>query len=383
MTKELQAATTTALQPQADVFANFEMIERVATTLARAKTAIPPFLRNNIGDCTAVVAQAMQWQISPFFLAQETYQVNQNAMLAYGAKVFNAVVTKNAPIVGRPRYEMIGDWSRVQGKVVKKRSQHGKEYVAPGWNPEDEIGLGVDVIVHLKGETEPLRERVLLSSCHPRNSTLWANDPAQQIKYAAIRKIARIHFTDVLAGAVFVDEFEAPAERDITDQAETVQDLVNGQAAQEKGQPSEEEQIRDFLHDIDNAKNLNRLRTIGNQIKDAPTAVQDAIRAGYQYKMAELKPKPKQTEETPSDAAVEAADPETGEIPAETKEPDDGPDNGIKDVSASQVQKIIETAPDRETLDDCEDMIKDMDKRTSDYKNLADMIAVRREEMTH
>lgn len=370
--KDLEKTSPSTLQART-VFDDFEAIEKIAKYLANAKTAVPQFLRNNEGDCFAVSMQAYQWGLSPLFVAQDSYQVQQGAMIAYGSKVYNATITRNAPIIGRPKYEMFGDWSKVQGKIIQKQGNNGKKYSAPGWKLEDEEGLGVDVIVHIKGETEPRRERVLLASCWPRNSTLWANNPAQQIKYSAIRMIARLHFTDVLAGAVFLDEMDdIRPEKDVTPN-NSVDDLLPSKTST----PVEThfiETVAPLLADIENAATLEELKRVGKKIKTKGENVQDRLRPVYLDRADQLRGEQNQDagqDGTKADEPAETIDEETGEV----KGDDHGP------VDPATLMKMAETANSKESIEDIWDMASNMDKRSKAYKDLAAFLEIRHAEI--
>lgn len=188
--------------------ARMDRMMKMAEILAKGKVTVPAHLQNNIGDCMAIVLQAAQWNMDPFAVAQKTHLVS--GKLGYEAQLVNAVVITRAPVTGRPQYEWFGDWSRVIGKFKEKTSQKGDVYRVPGWNMEDENGLGVRVWMTMKGETEPRVLDLLLTQATVRNSTLWAGDPKQQLAYLAIKRWARLYCPDVLLGVYSADELDAP-----------------------------------------------------------------------------------------------------------------------------------------------------------------------------
>lgn len=177
-----------------------------ADFMCKAVITVPKHLQGNSGDCLAVTMQAMQWGMNPFAVAQKTHLVNGN--LGYEAQLVNAVIIAKAPIVGRPDYEWYGDWSKVDGKTCKAHD------------------IGVRTWVTIKGESEPRVLDVSFAQVGTvRNSPLWVNDPKQQIAYLATKKMARLHFPDVILGVYTEDELldhapmmdvtpqEKPAER--------------------------------------------------------------------------------------------------------------------------------------------------------------------------
>ncbi|EXE11932.1 recT family protein [Acinetobacter sp. 983759] len=173
-----------------------------ADFMCKAVITVPKHLQGNSGDCLAVTMQAMQWGMNPFAVAQKTHLVSGN--LGYEAQLVNAVIISRAPIVGRPDYEWYGDWSKVVGKTCKAHD------------------IGVRVSVVLKGEDRPRILDVSFAQVGDvRNSPNWANDPRQQIAYLAIKKMARLHFPDVILGGYTDDELAdhasfTSAERTVT-----------------------------------------------------------------------------------------------------------------------------------------------------------------------
>lgn len=213
--------STTALVMNPEAIAN--MIA-VADLMASAKATIPVHLRGNRGDCLAICMQAMQWGMMPFAIAQKTHLIN--GVLGYEAQLVNAVIISRAPIKTRLSYEWFGDWSKIVGKFVERESRSKKDdegnpqkYRAPAWQISDEAGLGVRVWATFKGENEPRFLELLMTQARTRNSTLWADDPKQQLAYLATKRWARLYAPDVLLGVYTPDELEdvaPPAERDIT-----------------------------------------------------------------------------------------------------------------------------------------------------------------------
>ena len=160
-----------------------------ADFMCKAVITVPKHLQGNSGDCLAVTMQAMQWGMNPFAVAQKTHLVSGN--LGYEAQLVNAVIIARAPIIGRPNFEWYGDWSKVNGKECKAHD------------------IGVRTWVTIKGESEPRVLDVSFAQVGSvRNSPLWVNDPKQQIAYLAIKKLARLHFPDVILGVYTDDELQ-------------------------------------------------------------------------------------------------------------------------------------------------------------------------------
>lgn len=197
--------------------ASMNSMVSLANIMATGKATIPQEYRNSPGDCLAVVMQAVQWGMNPFAVAQKTHFVS--GKIGYEAQLVNAVITALAPTKDRLHFEWFGDWKKVIGKFENKKNQEGKEYRQPGWSMEDEEGLGIKVWATIKGEDEPRVLELFLAQARTRNSTLWADDPRQQLAYLATKRWARLYCPDVIMGVYTPDEFDGERiERDVTPQ---------------------------------------------------------------------------------------------------------------------------------------------------------------------
>ncbi|WP_122499945.1 recombinase RecT [Pseudomonas viridiflava] len=210
------ATSTSALVLDGD---SLDKMMRLADVMATGRATLPKHFNGNSADCLAVVMQAMQWKMNPFAVAQKTHLVN--GVLGYEAQLVNAVITTCAPVVDRLHYEWYGDWDKVIGKFVIKTGDKG-EYRQPGWKLADEEGLGVKVWATFRGEDEPRVLELLLAQARTRNSTLWADDPRQQLAYLATKRWSRLYCPDVILGVYSPDELEesAPRYRDVSPQPE-------------------------------------------------------------------------------------------------------------------------------------------------------------------
>jgi len=217
--------------------ASMDKMMKLAEFMASGKTALPAHLRGSPGDCLAIVMQACQWNLNPFAVAQKTFLIN--GTLGYEAQLIAAVINTSKVIKDRFNFEWFGDWKKVIGKFQIKKGDKG-EYRVPGWQLSDEEGLGIRVWATLRGEAEPRVLELLLAQARVRNSTLWADDPKQQLAYLAQKRWARLYASDVILGVYSPDEFDAPAPRDMGP-AEVVRPVVSqelldtAQAAAERG----------------------------------------------------------------------------------------------------------------------------------------------------
>lgn len=189
--------------------ASLDRMERFADLMASGKTTIPQHLRGSKGDCFAIAMQSMQWGMNPFAVAQKTHLVN--GVLGYEAQLVAAVINNSGVVTDRFRFEWFGPWEKVIGKYQIKRGDKG-EYRVPGWSMADEEGCGIRVFATLRGESEPRVLQLLLAQARVRNSTLWADDPKQQLAYLAQKRWARLFAPDVILGVYSPEELEAAPE---------------------------------------------------------------------------------------------------------------------------------------------------------------------------
>jgi hypothetical protein len=67
----------------------------------------------------------------------------------------------------------------------------------------------------IKGEATPRVLELLMTQARTRNSTLWTEDPKQQIAYLAQKRWARLHAPDVLLGVYTTDELDHQEPREM------------------------------------------------------------------------------------------------------------------------------------------------------------------------
>ena len=156
---------------------NLTKMLKVAEMLASSKVSVPDHLRGNVGDCLAIVTQAMLWNMNPFAVAQKTHLVN--GRLGYEAQLVNAVLQASGLVRGLPRYEYRGDGE----------------------------GLECRVAFIPRGETEPLwGEWLPMRAVTTRNSPLWKTNQRQQLGYLQIKNWARAFAPGAILGVYTVDE---------------------------------------------------------------------------------------------------------------------------------------------------------------------------------
>lgn len=199
---------------------SMDKMMRIADMMASGRSTIPQHLQKSPGDCMAVVMQSMTWGMNPFAVAQKTHIVN--GTLGYEAQLVAAVINSSGAVADRFHFEWFGDWHKIVGKFkqVESRTKTGddgkpKKFIVPDWETKDEQGLGVKVWATIKGESEPRVLELLMTQARTRNSTLWTEDPKQQIAYLAQKRWARLYAPDVILGVYTPDELENTIPRDM------------------------------------------------------------------------------------------------------------------------------------------------------------------------
>ncbi|HGM5416887.1 TPA: RecT family recombinase [Serratia liquefaciens] len=248
-------------------------INNFAQVMASGVSTIPKHLQGNPADCMAIAMQAAQWQMNPFAVAQKTFTVG--GVLGYEAQLVNAVISTRGPLVDRINYDWFGPWEKVIGKFDIRKSDKG-EYRVPGWKLADEEGIGIHVWATLKGEMEPRKLTILLAQARTRNSTLWADDPRQQLAYLAVKRWARLYCPEVILGVYTIDELEQRTEREINPQQQptrvSVSQLADGPASESTQRTTPPVAADDIASDIrtaiENASTTEQASTIRAQVEE-------------------------------------------------------------------------------------------------------------------
>ena len=261
----------------------------VAKLMSISGTAVPAHIRNNAGTCLAVAIQAWEWSMNPFAVANKSYVVNDR--LAYESALYNAVVTRRAPIAGRLRIAYTGEGPTRRCTISAT--------LRP-----DAGGGEVDYQSPKFGEI------------NPKNSPLWKNDPDQQLFYFSVRAFVRRHFPDVMMGVYTVDELEDAAENDLqpTPRREVVSvdiESVLGKATEETTQPGGTAETAPQPREKAHVEGLDDDAPAPDQSEDTPPAAADEpkteatdlptqIRSAWAKRLQELKgfePHPDQVED--------------------------------------------------------------------------------------
>lgn len=213
----------------------FNKCHRLAEIMASGQCTVPKHLQGKVGDCFAIIGQAIRWGMDPYAVAQKTHLVN--GTLGYEAQLVIAVINAKAPIIGRLKFDYFGDWSKVVNKDDRSTN------------------VGVTVGAVMQGDDQPTVLSLNMAQVGAvRNSPLWTADPRQQLAYLAAKRWARLHCPDVILGVYTPDELdEQPIKRvsSVTD----INQLVNNAIATDELQVS-----------LSQASDLAELKQLGEQI---------------------------------------------------------------------------------------------------------------------
>ena len=336
----------------------FDRCKQMAGYLAKAKGITPPHLIGQSEACFAVVTRSLTWKMDPYAVAQSTY-ATPGGKVGYEGKLVQAILENSGHLEGPVTYELIGDWTKVQGKFAIKKSQKGRDFAAATYTAKDEEGLGVIVRAQVKGEAEPRELVFMLREAFPRNSTLWATRPSQQIKYTAVRAFANtaapglfmgVPFsTDTSDGSGMVDVTPAKPDRSSSDQSEGVQTIemnaedkapyVIGREAYIAGNP---------LQDVSCFVNAEVHQDWTRGWKEAQAEENNSNPETGEIAEEKTKPEPETKQEKPSTKEeLEAAYSAGQEAFAQNRRQESGP-REPKDIADEWVQGFVDAEIDQQ-----------------------------------
>lgn len=247
-------------------------IQTLSEVMSQTQGIVPRHFNNNPGACFSIIMQAGRWGMNPFSLAQHTFDVS--GKLGFEAKVIQSVLQAAGKIKFSHKYN--GDWSKVRGKTIEREARakgpndRPKKYRVPAWKDADEVGLSITLTgTWPDGRKETIT--VEMNSCHPRQSTNWANDPEQQVWYSAIIKFGRRFAPELILGVSDGDDLaaqdEAPVEKEINP---IVQSQPQEKSLEEMMQPEPEPTN---ATDLDDLMSGNFPQSVFEEIRDELTSV--------------------------------------------------------------------------------------------------------------
>ena len=159
--------TMGALVPQ-----NMGQALEFAKLMASGKVGVPKHLRNEPAVCLRLISDAMQFGLSPFHLAAESFVINDQ--LAYGAKAVHAMAMRSGLIDGRLEISYAGEGAN----------------------------LACTVTGRIRGSAKAHSKTCRMASITVKNSPLWKTDPQQQLGYYTERAWCRLFAPDAMMGLV-------------------------------------------------------------------------------------------------------------------------------------------------------------------------------------
>jgi hypothetical protein len=230
-----------------------------AKIMALGGSTVPKWMRGNPGGCMFIIARALELRMSPYAISGWAYEVeakNGDKRVAWESGFYQAVVNRRAPIKHRLKHEIIGE---------------GEDRRCRVWTTiigEDDPRIFI---------SEPLKALRNL-----RGSPLWVTKPETQITFNAIRDFSKLHFADVVAGILTVDELQDDIEtigpdnaRDVSPQSTTSLRLTALATGEGFGSATSENRMSDAI---------NAART--SAAKRYPGSLRDAIDASKNGKTA-------------------------------------------------------------------------------------------------
>lgn len=156
---------------------------------------VPEYLRGNPGGCLGITFQAIEWRMSPFQVANKSYEVNDR--IAYESQLIHAVIEARAPLQhrlmcsyeGELIYDEVDSKDEETGEIFKRRVLNWRKSTRKCTIAGD----------FTNGDTRDYTSPQI-GDIKVKNSPLWRDDPDQQLFYYASRSWARKWCPDVLMG---------------------------------------------------------------------------------------------------------------------------------------------------------------------------------------
>ena len=244
---------------------NLVQVVEIAKFMAVAGEGVPTHCRANVGICLRLTFQAVEWQMSPFSVADMSYIVN--GRLAYMSQLIHAVVEARAPI------------------------QHRLDCKYDGENNEDPrlSTRTCTVTGHFTTGDTRVYTTPMIKDIRVQNSPLWKQDPDQQLFYYGSRSWARKWCPDVLLGVYTREEMAEVEPFDPNAGSGLHERLTAGARSEEGHSPG---------HAV---SELNKVAGSGGVIEHEPTPEAPATdgKGKSKKKIAETKAAPKQKENAP------------------------------------------------------------------------------------
>jgi len=308
----------------------YERCKDVARVMAGAKGITPGHLIGNPEACFGVVQMSVTWKLTPQLVAMSTYQT-PGGKIGFEGKLVQAIIENSGKVEGNVKYELVGDWDKVRGKQKMAKSAKGHDYAVAGWEPKDEEGLGVIATVQVKGEVEPRTTGIVyLNSCWPRNSTLWALRPEQQIKYLTARVLANTVVPGIFMGVPIEGDVDDEGMKDVTpNRPEPAGSFFSGKAPEEVKQEAPKVEGPPVIATKAEAWDAGiKANHNGEKMHEFPKGLPEEFREDFKggWKEAEdARPAENQMEQTTAEANAELEGPVDTPAPEDESQDTDNP----------------------------------------------------------
>lgn len=226
-----------------------------AQTMARARAALPSHLRNNVGDCLAVIDISSRAGLSPYMVASKTYV--QNDRLCFESQLFHAFAQASGLLVGDLDVEYENEDTDEMTCTVRGRLRADPHTLRihkspplkdlhPGYTVKREVGgddgggtakkrISFEAGQKMKAEGK-IEEGMRL---FPLGSPLWDRKPRVQMFYDTSRDWVRIYCPRATLGiytAEEVEEYGPDFARDVTPATSGLSDrLRSGTGKRDEG----------------------------------------------------------------------------------------------------------------------------------------------------
>ena len=155
-------------------------LAKISDTLSRGEIAVPIHCRGKPGVCFALSMQALEWGLPIMSVINKSYVPRNGDRIGYESQLLHAVIEKNAPLIGRLRFEILGAgddrrckvWGTFKGRTADRTlyvisrplsKMHGHS-VRRSMTHADEVGQGIAAMGHQAGSADVLRRLARLGA---------------------------------------------------------------------------------------------------------------------------------------------------------------------------------------------------------------------------
>lgn len=214
--RALIPVTQTGVTPQ-----DFAQQVDYAKAMAKARAALPDHLRDNVGDCLAIIDISNRVGLSPYMVANKTYV--QNGRLCFESQLFHAFAQSSGLLKGdlEVTYEGEGDervcivtgYLRSDPRTPRHHRSPKLGDLHPGYSLKTERD-GVKSTKHLsyaegqKMKAEAKANGTTISGLFSKGSPLWDRKPDVQMFYDTSRDWVRLFAPRATLGIYTPEEMQ-------------------------------------------------------------------------------------------------------------------------------------------------------------------------------